>query len=353
MGDFAVTLAEKCFKVAVRLSTTLDNLVPYICRVFCCFYILITLGSSQGGTQIEFVHGDDQIKIRLDGRDFSTFYFGRDVPKPFLHPLRTIDGIVATRSFPMEKIPGEVRDHSHHRGVWFAHGDVNGYDFWANEFESKAENKGQIVLQSIRHTTELSSKRGTIEATFEWRSPKGKLLLTENRTMTFHVGSPNRVVDFDFVLTATDQKVRFGDTKEGTFGIRVATELEEARVGTTGILRTGRIQSAEHKIGELEVWGKRSRWVDYSGSIAGKTLGIAILDHPDNPRHPTYWHVRSYGLFAANIFGQHDFHADPKRDASLTLKPHTALRFRYRVVLHPGDTEAANVQGLYNRYISE
>jgi len=178
-------------------------------------------------------------------------------------------------------------------------------------------------------------------------------LLTENRTMTFHVGSSNRVIDFNFVLTAANQKVRFGDTKEGTFGIRIATELEEARVGTTGVLRTGRIQSAEHKIGELEVWGKRSRWVDYSGSIEGKRLGIAIFDHPDNPRHPTYWHVRSYGLFAANIFGQHDFHADPKRDASLTLKPYTALRFRYRVVLHPGDTEAANVQELYNRYVRE
>ncbi len=339
--------------MTVNLGTTSGNLVYYVCKVFCCFCILINLGISQGNAQIEFIPGDGQVKIRLDGRDFSTFYFGCDTPKPFLHPLRAVNGAVVTRSFPMEKIPGESHDHSHHRGVWFAHGDVNGYDFWANEFDSKRGNKGRIVLQSIRHTAELSSKRGIIEATFEWRSPKGKLLLTENRTMTFHAGSPNRVIDFDFLLTATDQKVRFGDTKEGTFGIRIATELEEARVGTTGVLRTGRIQSAGHKVGELEVWGKRSRWVDYSGSIEGKSLGIAILDHPGNPRHPTYWHVRSYGLFAANIFGEHDFYADPKRDASLTLKPHTALRFRYRVVLHPGNTETANVQELYNRYIRE
>jgi len=35
----------------------------------------------------------------------------------------------------------------------------------------------------------------------------------------------------------------------------------------------------------------------------GKTVGIAVFDHPSNPRHPTTWHVRDYGLFAANPLG--------------------------------------------------
>ena len=303
--------------------------------------------------QVEFFRAEGRIEIRLDGRDFSTFFFGPDVPKPFLHPLRTADGTVVTRGFPMEQIPGESRDHAHHRGVWFTHGDVNGYDFWANEFAAEHPNKGTIAARSVRHTAGPSPNRGTIEAVFEWRSSAGELLLIEDRVMTFYAGSRNRVIDFDLTLTAAKKAVRFGDTKEGTFAIRIATQLEEDHLGATGMPRSGRIRSAGGKTGEIEAWGKRARWVDYSGSIEGNKLGIAIFDHPKNPRHPTYWHVRGYGLFAANIFGEHDFHADPTRDAGLTLKLGEKLRFRYRVVVHPGDTETADVDGLYGRYIAE
>ena len=303
--------------------------------------------------QVEFARGDGRIEIRLDGREFSTFYFGPDVPKPFLHPLRAADGTIVTRGFPMEEVPGESRDHAHHRGVWFTHGDVNGYDFWANEFAGGQPNKGKITTRSVRHASGSSAERGVIEAAFEWRSPDDELLLVEERVMTFHSGSANRVVDFDFTLKTAEGRVRFGDTKEGSFAVRVATELEEDHLGATGIARTGRIRSATGKTGEIEVWGKRAPWVDYSGSIEGAKLGVAILDHPGNPRHPTYWHVRGYGLFAANIFGERDFYADPTRDASLTLEPSAMLRFRYRVVVHPGDTQTADVDGLYRRYVEE
>ena len=305
------------------------------------------------GAQVEFFPGDGRIDIRLDGKEFSSFYFGPDVPKPFLHPLRAADGTIVTRGFPMEEVPGESRDHAHHRGVWFTHGDVNGCDFWANEFDSGRPNQGVISLRSIRHASNESKRRGAIEAVFEWRSTEGELLLVEDRVMTFHAGSTNRVIDFDFTVAAAEREVRFGDTKEGAFAIRVATEIEEDHLGAAGIPRTGRIRSATGKTGEIEVWGRRAQWVDYSGSIRGKKLGIAIFDHPSNPRHPTYWHVRSYGLFAANIFGERDFHADPKRDAGLTLDSGAALRFQYRVVVHPGDTETADVKGLYRRYVEK
>ena len=54
-------------------------------------------------------------------------------------------------------------------------------------------------------------------------------------------------------------------------------------------------------------WGKASPWVDYVGPVDGKTVGVAILNHPLSFRYPTTWHVRMYGLFAANPFGWHDF----------------------------------------------
>jgi hypothetical protein len=98
------------------------------------------------------------------------------------------------------------------------------------------------------------------------------------------------------------------------------------------------------------VWGKRAEWVDYSGAIDGQTVGIAIFDHPENPRHPTYWHSRAYGLFAANPFGAHDFENDKSRDGSMTIEPGQSVRFRYRVVIHPDDAQAAGIAAMFASY---
>src|SRR2546426_6254040 len=66
--------------------------------------------------------------------------------------------------------------------------------------------------------------------------------------------------------------------------------------------------------GEKRIWGKRADWVDYYGNVAGEDVGIAIFDHPENFRHPTYWHARGYGLFAANPFGTREFTRDRRQE---------------------------------------
>ena len=155
--------------------------------------------------------------------------------------------------------------------------------------------------------------------------------------MTFYQRQEMRFIDFDIRLTGI-AKARFGDTKEGTFAIRVTDSLNEEH--------TGKLVNAEGLTGEKATWGKRSSWMDYSGQVEGEKLGIAILDHPGNPKHPTYWHDRAYGLFAANIFGEHDFYNDKARDGSMTLEPGKVWRFRYRVVIHPGDAASAGMAAL-------
>jgi len=94
--------------------------------------------------------------------------------------------------------------------------------------------------------------------------------------------------------------VTFGDTKEGSFGLRVNESMKVER--KTG----GKIVSSEG-LEDEKAWGKPAAWVDYYGPIQGETLGIAILNHPSSFRYPTHWHVRPYGLFAANPWGLHDF----------------------------------------------
>ncbi len=285
------------------------------------------------GAQVQFQQSADHIDITIDGKPFGTFYYGEDAPKPYLAPLRTASGIIVTRGFPMEKIEGETRDHPHHRGLWFTHGDVNQIDFWANEPGGKGR-KGKVKLEKIL-SVKGGKKEGSIRASFLWLDDAGQPLLRELRTMTFYSDPALRVMDFDATLTAVKKAV-FGDTKEGFFAIRLRDAMRE-RGGT------GRMISAEGKTGMKEVWGKASPWVDYSGTLDNEKLGVAILNHPKSFRHPTYWHARDYGLFAANAFGLHDFYNDKTKDGSYTLEPGQSIRFIYRVIIHPGDAESAGI----------
>ncbi len=290
--------------------------------------------------QVKVTQGSDRILVDIDGKPFSALFIGAGTTKPYLHPVRSASGKVVTRRYPMEVVEGESKDHPHHRGLWFTHGNVNGIDFWGNEPTQKGTMpKGKVVVKKVLDI-KSGKKSGSLKALFEWQEPSGKPLLTETREIVFYSDPALRAMDFDIRLDALE-KVKFGDTKEGTFAIRLATDLEEKH--------TGKMVNAEGKEGEKQVWGKRSPWVDYSGTLEGEKLGIAILDHPTNPRHPTYWHSRAYGLFAANIWGEHDF-VDKTKDGSQTLEPGQSLRFRYRVVIHPGDTASAGIAALYKKY---
>jgi hypothetical protein len=293
--------------------------------------------------QVKITPHKDRISVEIGGKPYSDFYLAPDGNKPYLWPLSTASGIEVTRNYPMKDVPGETHDHPHHRGLFFAHGDINGVNFWATEPGTKDPKKGSMVLKKIVETK--SGKRsGSIKAVFDGLDPSGKPMMTETRTLTFYADPELRVIDAVIHIEAL-QKLTFGDTKEGTFGIRLATPLSEAR--------TGKMVAASGAETEKNVWGKQSPWVDYYGQVEGKTVGVAILDHPANPRHPTYWHARAYGLFAANPFGLRDFTNDKTKDGSMIVEPGKSLNFRYRVIIHPGDVKSANIAAQFEKFAAE
>jgi len=297
------------------------------------FHSLLLLAATLAWSQVKLTQAPDRIRIEIDGKHFSDYMIGADAPKPYLHPLRTAGGKQVSRSFPMDLVEGEKRDHPHHRGLWFSHGDVNGWDFWANEKSQKGVGKGRGEIKVVK-VKELKSgkKSGTVTTLQDWIDGTGKRLISEARTMTFYSGEGgNRTMDFDITLTAIEESV-FGDTKEGAFAIRLARALEEEQTGT--------MVNADGGEKEKNVWGKRSPWVDYSGTLDGEKLGIVILDHPSSFRHPTYWHSRAYGLFASNIFGVRDFTRDKTASGAVTLKAGETMKFRFRVVIHSGDAKS-------------
>lgn len=290
--------------------------------------------------QVKVTQAPGRILVEIDGKPYTTFFLAPDGNKPYFYPLSTASGEVVTRHFPMENVPGETHDHPHHRGLFFSHGDINGVNFWATEPGSKETNKGRMVVRKIVKT-EGGEKSGTIRVVFEGQDPHGKALMTETRTITFNSDPRLRVIDYEIEVDPL-VKLTFTDTKEGTFGIRLATSMTEDK--------GGRMVNAEGKETEKNVWGKRSPWVDYSGLVSGRTVGVAIFDNSNNPRHPSYWHSRAYGLHAANPFGVHDFTGDKTKDGSMTIEPGQPVRFRYRVVIHDGDTKESRIAELWRQY---
>ncbi len=280
----------------------------------------------------------DSIAVTIDGKPFATYQYGADVNKPYLAPIRSASGKIITRRYPMEDLPGESRDHVHHNGLWFSYDDVNGVKFWENDPSYNDPKMGKIVVRGTEFKD--GGKTGTLTTTNDWNAPDGKTLLVETRKMTFHSDPKLRTIDFDITLTAS-QNLTFGDTKEGAFAIRLVEAFTE-RKGAKLVDADGRKMMAQ-------IWGKRSNWVDYDANLDGEQLGVAIFDHPSNPRHPTYWHARDYGLFALNPFGQQAF--DPKAEEShWKLPAGQKLTFRWSLVIHPGDAESGHVADLYKQY---
>ena len=299
--------------------------------------------------QVKITQGENRIGVAIDGQPFTEFIYGPDAPHPYLYPLRAPDGTMVTRHVPLNKEAGESIDHPHHTGLWFAHSNVNGFDFWNNHPGYTTPNRGSIVLKKVEKI-ESGKKQGEIDVTMDWLDPAGTAIMTENRRMIFYSGTPNRIFDLDIKLTSITTD-KFGDAKDGVLGIRLASGMEEPqKKAPPAPARTGQMVGADGCKGEGECWGKRANWLDYHGQVDGKEEGIAVLDSPGNPRHPTYWHTRSYGLLAVNIFGVHDFTNDKTADGSLTLEPGQSIDFKYRIVIHAGDEKTANIAKEWTKY---
>lgn len=289
---------------------------------------------------VEITRLADRLRVEINGQLF-TEYLYKDVPRPYCYPLIGPGDAAMTRDWPMKNTPGEEHDHPHHRSLWFAHGSINGYDFWSEE---KAF--GKTVHDNFLEV-KSGAKAGVIRERNKWVAADGTVVCTDERTLRFYNPglTSERLMDFEITLIVSNGALTFGDTKEGTMAVRLAETMRlKGKVGKGHIVNSAGLRDGQ-------TWGKRADWCDYYGPVEGKTVGLAIFDHPQNPRHPTWWHVRDYGLFAANPFGQHDFESLLDKTAgNLVVPAGNSVTFRYRFYLHEGDDQQAKVAERYKEY---
>jgi len=286
---------------------------------------------------------DGTLAVYIAGDHLTTYNYGAEVVRPYLYPVYSSGGVGVTRNWPMvPDAPGETTDHPHHKGIYTAQGDVNGVDNWG-------EGHGH-GYQIHREFTRVFSGpvAGGFTEHLDWTDAERTPNLSETRRLTFYA-TPARVRLFDYEVTfaAAYGPVTMGDTKEGGFlSVRVATSMD-----ATGEPDGGRFVNGVGSVLEEEAWGKRAPWCDYSGPTDGGWRGIAFMDHTDNPRHPTHWHVRNYGLMTANPVGLHDFTGDPDNRWDLTIAEGESITFRYRVMIHDGDAGVAQVADRYQDFV--
>jgi hypothetical protein len=291
-------------------------------------------GAATAQGRVTFTPQPNRVEVEIDGRPFTAFHFGNEWDKPFLHPLRTVSGVKVTRGYPLEQVAGERADHRWHRGLWYAHGDINGIDFWREKSGDKARDAklplptGRIVARGAP-TFKGGKGVGTLTADFDLAAPGGQSLGTLREQFTFRRSGSSNVVDVQITVIADrGVAVRMGDTEEGALGLRLAEAFRQDRGAT--------LSNSDGLVGAEKIWGKRASWVDYSATVEAEPVGVTIFDH--------------YGLCAVNPFGERDFTGDKTRDGGVTIPRGERLTFRYRVVIHSGGLGAVAKEQLYTTF---
>lgn len=290
------------------------------------------------------------IHVTVGGRPFTDFFFPDTIAKPVLYPIHAPNGVVVTRGFPVNPLPGEPTDHPHHLGLWLNYGDVNGLDFWNNSSAIPADKKkdyGNIRLERI--ISKKGGKTGRIEYSAKWVDHSEKELLKETTRLDFSEQDGVWIVDRTTTLKAI-VPVLFRDNKEGMLGLRVAHELQIPSMETkkftdaNGIVTTvkavtdsvanGNYLASNGKQGD-DVWSSKASWCMLYGKMKSDSVSILIIDHPQNTGYPTHWHARGYGLFAANPLGVKVF-TNGKSELNHSLRTGESMTLRYRVAFAAG-----------------
>lgn len=298
----------------------------------------VSIQTAASAAELTAEKSDDgqTVVVKIDGRRFAE-YLVRSGDRPIVWPIYGPTDQRMTRDFPMKDTPGEAADHVHHRSLWCGHGRVNGIDFWTLQGKHGS-------IRHLEFTTVSGGRQATIATRNAWVAPNGRRVLEDARTLRFDGDAEARWIDFDISLKATDGPVVFGDTKEGFFAIRVAEGLRvDAQRGAKIVNSAGQT--------DQKAWGQPAAWVDVRGPVDGQTVGIAMFNHPNSERYPTRWHVRTYGLMAANPFGRRQFTGDRKaKGGDMTLAAGESATFRYRVLLHKGDERQGKVAQRFAEY---
>ncbi len=290
--------------------------------------LLFGTGQTSGlAADVSIIRQDDQLQIRIGDADFATYHFADSFPKPFFLPVKAADGTILTRALN----DPEDNDHKHHKGVWVAVDEVNEVQYWAE--------RGPIVTRDVT-VLQAEGSPAVFEVTNEWQKPdSADPVVTEKSRISIH---SNGLMTYHIHFLAEHGPVEFEDTKEGLLGYRMAPSMKEKN--------TGKVVSSDGTTGTADCWGRTFQWIDYSGTVGGRTHGVTLMDHPHNFRSSRY-HVRNYGLFSISPFGERAYTNGKNPAQPVQLREGEHLDLQYAVYFHEGDAEAGRVKQAWQQFL--
>jgi hypothetical protein len=238
-------------------------------------------------------------------------------------------------------------DHTWHRSLWYACGDLNGVDFY---LEPAAMNigygphvgtgYGRIIHRSFDWVIS-GPVWGGFQERVEWVAPDGRVLLDDvRRFRMFRLRGRLRLWDIEADFTPRLDPVTFGQTNENALPLMRVADIIDEWDGGTASLSTG-------ATGAANCFAQRAEWADCSGPFTrapgqeAEIYGIAMLDHPSNRNHPNAWFVRAYGPVGTNL---------PFFDGPLTLERGETWSLRHRMFIHQGYAEDGGVALRFDEY---
>ena len=267
----------------------------------------------------------DRVTIAYRGRTLLEYRYGADRPKTYIHPLCLPSGQPLT-------IDG-FKGHIHHRGLMVAWSEVNGVDFWG---EDNPARHGQIVHQRFERLRERLPAE--IVEINHWIA-EGKLLLVERRTVRVPQPSAGSVwLDWTTELRAASGPVKLaaGPHVYDGLGIRFVPSMDG-----------GDVVNANGSVTIEKANGEAARWCAYYGKIesAPGIAGVAMFDHPGNPRHPNAFFVmnKAFGYLSAA----------PTFRAPFDLALNQSIRFRWGVLAFAGEPQAEALDRRFQAWSKE
>ena len=251
-------------------------------------------------------------------------------PRPYFHPLRTLAGDAVTTFRP--------HDHRWHHGLSMTSAHLSGENFWGGA--TFVEGRGYTQLPNngtMRHEGWDGLEPLLVER-LAWVTEAGERWLHETRT--FDVAPIEGDADHWTLRLRFDLRNVSGRTLE--FGS--PTTAGRPMAGYGGLFWRGprsflhgRILAADGREGE-DLMGARSPWLAFLGRHDGTDHAstLVFLDHPENPRHPTKWFVRSdpYGCVSCAFMF----------DEVYPLAAGADLTLRYHVVVGTGEWTREHIE---------
>lgn len=273
-----------------------------------------------------------RVSMRVGGSERCRWHHGSQYPRPFFFPLLSPGGAPLTRLGH----PG-AENHDHHRSLWFAFHDVDGENFWADGQSTEVRQLHWYAYRGGDQEALLATRLG-------WFDSEGVQRLDQDLIAALRVAEDEQYeleLQAEFRVADDGQTIKLGKTNFGFLAIRVAESLSVHFGG-------GQLTSSQGARGEAEIFGQRARWVDYSGPLALgsgsqrqiEIAGITFIDHPDNPRHPSRWHVREDGWMGASLC----------MDAPWRIAADQPLQLRYLLSVHRGWYDSATAEQAFQRF---